>query len=190
MSTKLFVKNMVCPRCIKVVGEELHKLGLTVKEIELGEVLVEEDGSQIPYDKVKEALQKEGFELLEDSKGRIIEAIKTEIISLIQKYKDENLEQIVFSQYLSKKLNRDYSQLSTLFSRMEGITIEHFVIKQKIEKAKELLKYGEMTLSEIAYFLGYSSVAHLSRQFKQITGMTASEFKNNLKNLRNSIDKV
>jgi len=190
LATKIFVKNMVCPRCIKVVKEELGKLGLTVREIELGEVLVEEEHSQIPYDKVKEVLLKEGFDLLEDSKGKIVEAIKTEIISLIQKYKEENLEQIVFSQHLSNKLHRDYSQLSSLFSKMEGITIEHFIIKQKIEKAKELLKYREMTLSEIAFFLGYSSVAHLSRQFKQITGMTASQFKNNLNNLRSSIDKV
>ena len=190
MGTKLFIKNMVCPRCVKVVKEELNKLGLTVNQIELGEALVEEEHSEIPFDKVKLALQKEGFELLEDSKGKIVEAIKTEIISLIQKYKEEDLENIVFSQYLSKKLNKDYTQLSALFSKLEGITIEHFIIKQKIEKAKELLKYGEMTLSEIAYFLGYSSVAHLSRQFKQITGMTASEFKNNLNNLRNPIDRI
>lgn len=190
MMTKLYVKNMVCPRCIKVVREEIENLGYTVNEIELGEVEISEPEDSIDYKTIKKALQKEGFELIEDSKGKLVDAIKTEIISVIQKYKDVDLEKIVFSKYLSKQLEKDYFSLSSLFSKMEGITIEHFIILQKIEKAKELLRYGELTLSEIAYELGYSSVQHLSKQFKQVTGMTASEFKSNLVNTRKPIDQV
>ncbi len=186
----LYIKNMVCPRCIKVVREELQKLGIEVKSIELGEVQVGQDISQLNLDEIKTVLEKEGFELIEDSRAKMIDLIKTEIISIIQKYKDEDLEKINFSIHLSKLLNKDYNYLSSLFSKIEGITIEHYVILQKIEKAKELLKYGELTLSEIAYRLGYSSVQHLSRQFKQVSGLTASQFKNNISNLRKPLDKI
>ncbi|RMD51110.1 MAG: AraC family transcriptional regulator [Ignavibacteria bacterium] len=188
--TQLFIKNMVCPRCIKVVTEELKKLGLNPVNVQLGEVELNNSPEEIDIPKLKSALEKEGFELIEDSKGRLVDEIKTEIISIIQKYKEENLEQLIFSKYLSEKFGKDYSYLSNLFSKMEGITIEHYIILQKIEKAKELLKYGEMTLSEIAWELGYSSVQHLSRQFKQVTGMTASQFKNNISNQRRPIDKI
>jgi len=181
---------MVCPRCIKVVREELENLGYTVNDIELGEVDISQSENEIDHEAIKAALEKEGFELIEDSKGKLVDAIKTEIISVIQKYKNEDLENIVFSKYLSKQLGKDYFSLSSIFSKMEGITIEHFIILQKIEKAKELLRYGELTLSEIAFELGYSSVQHLSRQFKQVTGMTASEFKSNLANTRKPIDQV
>lgn len=186
----LYIKNMVCPRCIKVVKEELQNIGLTVNEISLGEVNINENVESIDLKKVKDVLEKEGFELIEDSKGKLVDAIKTEIISVIQKYKNEDLENLLFSKYLSKTLDKDYNTLSSLFSKKEGITIEHFIILQKIERAKELLRYDEMTLSEISYELGYSSVQHLSRQFKQVTGMTASEFKSNMGNLRKPIDGV
>lgn len=188
--TKLYIKNMVCPRCIKVVREELLKLGLTPVKIELGEAELEEKPEDVKLENLREVLRNEGFELIEDEKGKLIDAVKTEIISVIQKYKNKDLEKLIFSKHLSKIIGRDYSSLSSLFSKMEGITIEHFIIMQKIEKAKELLKYGELTLSEIAWELGYSSVQHLSRQFKQITGMTASEFKNNLTNSRKPIDQL
>ncbi len=186
----LHIKNMVCPRCIKVVREELEKLGYEVVHIELGLVRLRHNQNTLDYPRIKEILFNEGFELIEDSKAKLIDSIKTEIISLIQQYKDEDLEKLNFSKHLSKTLNKDYNYLSSLFSKTEGITIEHFIILQKIEKAKELLKYGELTLSEIAYRLGYSSVQHLSRQFKQVTGLTASEFKNNVKLPRKSIDSV
>jgi len=186
----LTIKNMVCPRCIKVVREELENLGYTVNNIKLGEVELFEAESKIDLKTIKERLQKEGFELIEDSKSKLVDTVKTEIINVIQKYKHEDLEKIVFSKYLSEQLGKDYFTLSSLFSKMEGITIEHFVILQKIEKAKELLRYGEMTLSEIAYELGYTSVQHLSNQFKKVTGMTASQFKKDLTNLRNPIDSV
>ncbi|NOX16659.1 MAG: helix-turn-helix domain-containing protein [Chlorobi bacterium] len=187
---KLYIKNMVCNRCVKVVGETLEKLGFTVRDIILGEVEIAETPEDAEREKISEALEKEGFELIADPKVKIIEDIKTSVIEIIQRYSDVRLEEMNFSDYLSKKLEKEYSYLSALFSKTEGMTIEHFVILQKIEKVKELLKYGELTLSEIAYDLGYSSVQHLSRQLKNVTGFTATELKKNLKNLRKSLDSV
>jgi len=186
----LFVKNMVCNRCIKVVREELNKIGVKIKSITLGEVETELPVNKLPLKKISEVLLENGFELIEDSKAKIIEKIKNEIISVIQQYEKIDLDTINLSEPLSKKLMKDYSYLSSLFSNTEGITIEHYTILQKIEKAKELLKYGELTLSEISYRLGYSSVQHLSRQFKNVSGLTASEYKNNLSNLRKPLDGV
>ncbi len=189
-SNILYIKNMVCARCIKVVTEELENLGINIQHIKLGEVEIKENIEEIDIETLKKNLQKEGFELIEDSKEKLVEAIKTEIISVIQKYKNEDLENIKFSHFLSEHFNKDYNYLTSLFSQKEGITIEKFIIFQKIEKAKELLRYGELTLSEIAFSLGYSSVQHLSRQFKKVTGLTASEFKNNLGDLRKPLDSV
>ena len=181
---------MVCPRCIKVVREELEELEVTVLSVILGEVETAEPRDKLPLQKISEVLKENGFELIEDSKSKIIEQIKNEIISAIQQYEKIDLESINFSKFLSDKLIKDYHFLSSLFSKTEGITIEHYIILQKTEKAKELLKYGEFTLSEIAYQLGYSSVQHLSRQFKNVTGMTASQFKNVQNNLRKAIDSI
>jgi len=189
-NNKLFIKNMVCPRCIKVVCDELEKLDIKIKSIILGEVETELSKEKLPINKISKVLLENGFELINDNTAIIIEQIKNEIISVIQEYEDEDLTNINFPIYLSKKLNKDYNSLSSLFSKTEGITIEHFIILQKIEKVKEYLKYNELTLSEIAYKLGYSSVQHLSRQFKKNTGLTASEFKNNLTTQRKSIDSV
>ncbi len=186
----LYIKNMVCPRCIKVVQEELEKLGVTVLSIVLGEVETAEPRDELPLQIISEVLKENGFELIEDSKSKVIEQIKNEIISAIQQYEKIDLDGINFSKYLSDRLIKDYNYLSSLFSKTEGITIEHYIILQKTEKAKELLKYGEYTLSEIAYQLGYSSVQHLSRQFKNVTGMTASMFKTNINNLRKPIDSI
>jgi len=190
IENKLFIKNMVCPRCIKVVRDELEKLNVKIKSITLGEVETKISKEKLPLDQISNVLAENGFELINDSSAIIIEQIKNEIISVIQEYEDEDLANINFPSYLSKKKNKDYNSLSSLFSRTEGITIEHFIILQKIEKVKEYLKYNELTLSEIAYKLGYSSVQHLSRQFKKNTGLTASEFKNNLSVKRKSIDSI
>ena len=186
----LFIKNMVCPRCIKVVGEELEKLNIKVKSIILGEVETELPKEKLPIDKIQKVLLDNGFELIDDKNSKIIEKIKSEIISVIQNYEGEDISQISFPEYLASKIYKDYNYLSSVFSKTEGITIEHYIIMQKIEKVKELLKYDELTLSEIAYQLGYSSVQHLSRQFKKTTGLTASEFKNNLSVQRKPIDKL
>jgi AraC-like DNA-binding protein len=186
----LYIKNMVCNRCIKVVKDEFEKLNIKVKNISLGEVETEKEISELPLNKISDILIKNGFELIDDSNSRIIEKIKKEIISVIQHYEDEDLTKINFPKYLADKVNKDYNYLSSLFSKTEGITIEHFIILQKIEKVKEYLKYNELTLSEIAYKLGYSSVQHLSRQFKKNTGLTASEFKTNLFVKRKPLDAI
>ena len=186
--TQLIIKNMVCNRCIKVVKEEFERLGLKIKSIELGKVILDEDTDKIPLEKIKVILAENGFELLEDKRASIIEQVKIEIIKLVQS--DQVLSDIKLSTYLEKKLNLDYHYISTLFSSVANITVEQFFILQKIERAKELLKYGELTLSEIAFKLGYSSVQHLSNQFKKITGLTASQFKAFSDNLRKPLDKV
>ncbi len=181
---------MVCPRCIKVVREELEKLDIVINSIVLGEVETELPKEKLPIDKITKILKDNGFELIDDNTTRIIEKIKKTIISVIQEYEDENLTKINFPSLIASEINKEYSSLSSLFSKNEGITIEHYIILQKIEKVKEYLKYDELTLSEIAYKLGYSSVQHLSRQFKKNTGLTASEFKNNLSSKRKSIASV
>ncbi len=188
--TKLYIKNMVCPRCVKTVREELEKLNLTPVNVTLGEAELLEPPEKLDLDLINAVLKKEGFELLEDSNSKTVEAIKTEVIKVIQNYEEYDLENILFSKLLSDKLGKDYPSLSALFSKMESVTIEQFVILQKIEKVKELLTYKEMNLSEIAYSLGYSSVQHLSRQFKQITGMTATRFMKESQQKRKSIDKL
>jgi AraC family transcriptional regulator len=188
MSSTLFIKNMVCGRCIKAVKSDMESLGYNVVNISLGEAEVEGNISENEYPKIREILENDGFELLEDKKAKIIEQIKIAVINKI--HHSDISEDIKFSEFLEKELNLDYNYLSTLFSSTENITIEHYIISQKIEKAKELLKYGELTLSEIAFKLGYKSVQHLSSQFRQITGFTASRFRQLTDNKRISLDEV
>lgn len=185
----LYIKNMVCNRCIKVVKEELTQLGFTINFIDLGEVEIEESTDETGLAKIKARLQENGFELIEDSKQKLIDRIKSHVIKKIH---HENLSESEsnFSDVIEKEIGRDYSSLSKLFSSVEGVTIEHYIILQKIEKVKELLKYGDKTLSEISYQLGYNSVNHLSSQFKKQTGMTATEFKNNTSIKRKPLDKI
>ncbi len=189
-STTLFVKNMVCNRCIKVVKEEFEKLGLKIKDIKLGEVVVEGRISELPFKKIKLVLEENGFELIEDRKAKIIEEIKLIILDLVRSDNIELSLEENYSDIIVEKVGMDYHYLSTLFSSVENITIEHYIILQKIERAKELLRYRELTLSEIAYKLGYSSVQHLSNQFKKVTGMTASQFKNITDNIRKPLDQL
>jgi AraC-like DNA-binding protein len=164
-----------------VVKQELKKLGLHYIVVELGEVEVMEDISSEQKEKFKVALLKFGLELMDNKKSILIERIKKVVVELIH-YTDEPLK-VNFSDHLSEKLNLDYTYLANLFSEVEGITIEHYIIIHKIEKVKELLVYDELSLKEISYQLHYSSVAHLSNQFKKITGLTPSHFKK-LKNYR------
>ena len=186
----LYVKNMVCERCIRVVREELEKIGLLIRHIELGKVEIEGGDPDLPTETIRKVLSDNGFELIEDRKAKLIESIKNQIIRLIHQDKELQPLDINYSEYLSKQLTADYNYLSSLFSSVENITIEHYIILQKIERAKELLKYDEETLSEIAYKLGYSSVQHLSNQFKKVTGMTASQFRKMSPNLRKPLDKL
>ncbi len=187
--TTLYIKNMVCGRCIKVVREELERLGLDVTHIELGEVIV---GSKRSLDlqKIRLVLEKNGFELIEDKHAKIIEQTKLVILKLVQRDHSENPMHFSYSGHLSKELGYDYHYLSALFSSVENVTIEQYTILQRIERVKELLRYGDLTLSEIAFKTGYSSVQHLSNQFRKTTGMTPSHFKDLRKSLRKPLDEV
>ena len=172
---KLYIKYMVSIRCKMVVKSELDNLGLHYGVVELGEVQVNEEISDEQRDQLKLALLRSGLELMDDKKAILVEKIKNVIIEMVH-YEDE-LPKTNFSDYLSEKLNYNYTYLANLFSETKGITIEHFMILHKIERVKELILYDELNLSEIAWKLHYSSVAHLSHQFKKITGLTPSYFK-------------
>jgi AraC-like DNA-binding protein len=172
---KLYVKYMVSIRCKMMVIAELERLGFHYSSVELGEVEIEETLSQSQRDALSAALKRSGLELMDDKKSILIEKIKQVIIETIH-YTDETLR-VNFSNHLSEKLNYDYTYLANLFSEVEGTTIEHFIIKHKIERVKELLIYNELSLTEISYKLHYSSVAALSNQFKKVTGLTPSFFK-------------
>jgi AraC family transcriptional regulator len=186
---KLYVKNMVCDRCKMVVRTTLEGAGLHPRQVALGEVDLAEDSLTVPQlNDVDGLLKAVGFELLEDKERKIVEAIKTAIIELIHRDNDES--PVKHSEYLAQRLGRDYYQLSRLFSESEATTIEQYIILQKIEKVKELLTYGEQTLSDIAFQLGYSSVAALSSQFKKVVGMTPSIFKEQGNAKRKALDKV
>lgn len=177
MPTTLYVKNMVCNRCIMVVQQELEKLNLHPVKVTLGEVILNEDHlNETMLSKVDVALLNVGFERMDDRKIRTIEAIKKKIIETIHRSDRVDLK-VNWSRLLSDALHYEYNYLSNLFSSVEGVTIEHYIIHQKIERVKELLFYDELTLSQIADRLGYSSVSHLSAQFKKITGLTPSELK-------------
>jgi AraC-like DNA-binding protein len=166
---------MVSIRCKMMVKAELEKLGLHYNVVELGEADIQEVLSEEQRDQLAAALKKSGLELMDDKKAMLIEKIKNVIVEQIH-YTDEAIR-VNFSNHLSEKLGYDYTYLSNLFSETEGTTIEHFIIKHKIERVKELLIYDELTLTEIAYRLHYSSVAHLSNQFKKVTGLTPTFFK-------------
>jgi transcriptional regulator GlxA family with amidase domain len=189
-TTTLYVRNMVCDRCIRVVSEELKRLKLDVRNVTLGEVVVAGMASILPMQRISNVLEENGFELIEDRKARTIEQLKLAVLKLVRERGEGRNQKTRQSEYLSNKLGLDYHYLSTLFSSIENITIEQYIILQRVERAKELLKYGELTLSEIAYKLGYSSVQHLSNQFKSVTGFTPTSFKKLTGNVRKPIDKV
>jgi AraC-like DNA-binding protein len=174
---------MVSIRCKMLVKSELEKLGLQYTRVELGEADIEENISPGQWNELNTALKRSGIELIDDKKSNLIEKIKQVIVELIH-YSEEPLE-INFSEYLSGKLNHDYASLASLFSESQGITIEHFLIIHKIERVKELLIYDQLNITEIAWKMGYSSSAHLSSQFKKVTGLTPSFFKK-IKQLRSA----
>lgn len=180
---------MVCNRCIKVVGEELNKLGISPVSIELGKVELKSPLHEEEAARVREILSDNGFELIDDKRNRTIEKIKTLVIELIH-YQKEKAQHINLSDFISAEIGYDYSYLSNLFSSVEGITLEKYIINQKIEKVKELLVYDELNLNEIAFQLGYSSVQHLSSQFKKVTGLTPTHFKNIKEDKRKPLDQI
>ncbi len=169
---------MVCDRCVKAVKDELNRFEISFNDVDLGTIYFDKAPNENQLDKLKGALVENGFEVLENKEARLILNVKRIIINQVHNY-TESLSNENYSSLLAREIGANYSHISKLFSQSEGQTIEHFIIKQKIERAKELLMYGELSLKEISYDLKYSTPQHLSRQFKQITGMTPSEFRLN-----------
>lgn len=185
----LHIKNMVCPRCIAAVEDLLQSMDIVYSDIKLGEVNLKTKISDINIQALKEKLKLLGFELIDDNNSKIVSQIKSEIINYIH-FSPNEIKKYNFSEYIETKIGMSYSSLSRLFSSVEALTIEKYVISQKIERVKEFIIYDELSLSEISYMLDYSSVQHLSKQFKSITGMTPTQFKKlEIKN-RKSLDKI
>lgn len=187
---KLIIRNMVCGRCKWVVRDTLEALGLSVERIELGEAEVTNWPTDLTLSDVRHALQQHEFDIIDDKRQTIVEHIKTLLINEIQYQKGERSESENYSAFLERKLGYEYSYLSHLFSVQESQTIEKYTIALKLEKVKEWLRYGEMSLSEIAFLLGYSSSQHLSNQFKQVIGQTPGQFKRENSIPRQALDKL
>ena len=179
---------MVCNRCIMVVKDELEKLGHQPLHITLGEVLLNNELTDSEKETLDQNLKSLGFEIIDDKKSRLIAQIKSSIIEIVHQQNGDLKSNL--SDYLSQSLHHDYTYLSNLFSQVEGTTIEKYFIAQKIEKVKELLVYDELSLSEIATQMNYSSVAYLSNQFKKVTGLTPTYFKNIKENKRRPLDEL
>ena len=185
---KIYIKNMVCSRCKMVVKSILENEGLVAESVELGEVELKETPTKIQIVKLETALKQLGFEIIDNHKSEIIEKIKNTIVTLVHHSKEQLKTNL--SAFITSKIHYDYSYLSKLFSEVEGTTIEKYLIIQRIERAKELLVYNQLTLSEIADQLSYSSVAYLSSQFKTITGITPTYFKSLKEIKRRNIEEL
>jgi len=179
---------MVSNRCKMTVKEELTKLGLHFVIVELGEVEIMENITAEQREELKAALLASGLELMDDKRAVLVEKIKNAIIEMVH-HSDENIK-INFSDYLSEKLDHNYTYLANLFSEVRGITIEQFMIAHKVEKIKELIIYDELNITEIAWKMNYSSVAHLSNQFKKVTGLSPSHFKQLKDKRRSPIEEI
>jgi AraC family transcriptional regulator len=186
---EIHIRNMVCDRCIRSVKQIFDQAGITVETIRLGVVHTNHDLTEAQVQQVKDSLREEGFEWMDNQKVKLVEQIKQQIIQLVQSGEMDEMKGNL-SAYLSKALLKDYHYISQLFSAIENTTIEQYFILQKIEKVKEWLVYDEYTISEIAFKLGYSSVAHLSGQFKKVTGFAPSQFKQFKDHYRKPLDKV
>jgi len=185
---KLYIKYMVSIRCKMIVKAEMEKLGLQHGNIDLGEIDVKGNITPEQHDQLKKALLNSGLELMDDKKSMLIEKIKNVIIEMV--HYSEEMPKIKNSDYIGEKLHHDYTYLANLFSEVTGTTIEHFIIAHKVERIKELLLYDEMNITEISYKLNYSSVAHLSNQFKKITGLTPTFYKQLKHKKRISLENV
>ena len=189
-SATLLVKNMVCHRCVLAVEDILNQSTIPFAKVIIGEIQLANVLPSDKYQALKQKLNNIGFELIDSHNGALIEKIKMLVIKKARNDVDPKDNKLKLSRFLSGKLNHEYTYLSSLFSAVEGRTIENFFIEQRIEKAKELIIYGQMNLSQIAYELEYSSVAHLSGQFKKITGLTPSHFKQVGASRRKSLDNI
>lgn len=185
---KLYIKYMVSNRCKLAVKEDLRRLGLHFIMVDLGEVEIMENISEEQREQIKIALLNSGFELMDNKRAVLIEKIKNIIIDMV--HHSNELVKTNFSNFLSEKLNHDYTYLANLFSEIQGTTIEQFIIAHKIERIKELIIYGELNITEIAWKMNYSSVAHLSNQFKKMTGLTPSHFKKLKEKRRSPIEDI
>jgi AraC family transcriptional regulator len=172
---KLIIKNISCQCCVKLVKRIFKDAGIDVHHVDLGEADISFDPERMCLEQISKLLAEEGFELLHDKEDKLVEQIKSAVINLVQ-YSTYN-SMVRNSDYLVERFNLSYQHISTIFSRHEHQTLEKFIIQQKIEKVKELIRQGELSLGEIAYMMGYSSVQYLSTQFKTVTGITVSEFK-------------
>lgn len=186
---RLHIKNMVCDRCIMVVRGQLESLNFRVVKIALGEVDIEPPANDEQMFEISSSLKLLGFELIDNEKEVIIAQIKNIVIEQIH-HKTQPDSNINFSMILASALQKDYTYLSRLFSEMEDTTLAKYIIQQKIEKVKELIQYGQLNLNEIAFIMGYSSSAHLSAQFKQVTGLSPSLYRSSDEYMRKPIDKV
>ena len=186
LQMKLFIQNMVSLRCKMMVKSELEKLDINYKSIELGEVQLLEPMPKSVRQLLKEKLHKSGLELMDDKKAILIERIINIIVEMVH-YSDL-FPDVNFSVFLSEKMQQDYHKMAEIFSKTKGITIEHFLILHKVERIKELIIYDELNLTEISYRMNYSSLAHLSKQFKQVTGLTPTFFKSLSKRERKNLE--
>ena len=184
----VYIKYMVSLRCKMMVQQELEKLGIHYSEVELGSVEVMEDMTAIQREVFKRNLLKSGLELLDDKRSILIEKIKNVIVKMI--HHDDEFPKINYSDYIAEKLGYDYTYLSNMFSEIKGINIQQFIIYHKIEKVKELLLYQELNLTEISYRLHYSSVSHLSNQFKKVTGLSPSFYKKLRQKRNNNLENI
>ena len=187
MEQKLFIKNMVCDRCVKAIESDFETLGIHLKHIELGCIIYEEK-SKDDFENIKDVLEKNGFKILLAQDQQLVEQVKIELIKLLQKLPLQLTKTL--SKYLESKLNIEYSKISKIFSVTEHITVEKYFIKLKVEKVKELIQLQENNFTEISQLLDYSNVNHLSRLFRSETGMSLTNYKNNQKSIRNPLDKI
>ena len=185
----LYVKNMVCDRCIMVVRQQLEQLGFQVQDIALGSVALKPEPDMVALQQIASTFSSLGFELIDKDKDQLIEQIKNKVIELVHHTDLNELKQSLLL-LVASRLQKDHAYLSRLFSESEGMTIEKYIIHQKVEKVKELLEYGELNLNEIAFKMGYSSSAHLSTQFKAITGFSPSKYKSQAQQKRIPLDKL
>jgi len=187
----LIIKNMVCARCIRSVERLLEEAGLRTKKVRLGEAILEIAPNPTQLTILRHSLELEGFELLDDRNSQLIAQVKGLIVNEIHHSTSKKPESVNFSDFLARETGHEYSQLSKLFSSVEGLTIEKYIIAQKIERVKELLMYDELSLGEIAFSTGYSSTHHLSNQFRQVTGFSPTQFKaERRRHERKTLDKV
>jgi AraC family transcriptional regulator len=185
----IHIKNMVCDRCQMIVRQQLESLGFTVDKVALGHAEITPDPDEMQLQLIAAALKVPGFELINKEADKTVEAIKNAVIELVHQSNLSEMK-ISYSDFIASRLNKDYASLSRLFSNSQDTTIERFIIQQKVEKIKELIEYGELNLNEIAYQIGYSSSAHLSTQFKSVTGLTPSQFKSSASKERKALDRI